>query len=388
MSDKSYVIDPVELSCELINCPSVTPVDAGVMDVAIKYLQQLGFSCHKLYFGEGEEKVGNIFASITKGEGKHLCLAGHLDVVPCGDESMWTYHPFCATVVNEKLYGRGAADMKTGIAALISACGQFLQTDFNGTISFLITLDEEGPAINGTAKVLKWMAEQNINIDASIVAEPSSPKFFGQYYKIGRRGSMTGYITVNGKQGHIAYPENFDNSITTLTKFLYELNNLSLDTGNEFFPPSNLEVVNIEVNNKAENVVPAKATATFNIRYNTEHSLASLQEKILNLASKVSKNISIGFKNSGDPFLADKNSDIVAAVAKGAQRIINKTVVADTSGGTSDARFIKDYCNVVEFGIVGATNHQVNEHVLIKDIYTLTDCYIAIFKEYFQKIGA
>ncbi|MFV0431952.1 MAG: succinyl-diaminopimelate desuccinylase [Alphaproteobacteria bacterium] len=377
------MLDPIKITQELIRCPSVTPNEAGSLDVLEKYLKEMGFDIHRMTFSEdGYEDVQNLYAEIGSGS-PHLCLAGHLDVVPTGDESLWTHPPFGAEIVDGHLYGRGAADMKSGVAAFISAVYEFLQQPFKGTISFAITLDEESVAINGTPKLLKWMKENNKKPDACLLSEPSCPDVFGESYRMGRRGTMTTRLTVHGVQGHIAYPDKTDNPITRLTNIVKELKDTRLDDGNDFFPPSNLEVTGFYTDNKAENVIPSSANIMFNIRYNTEHTKESLQEWITSVVKKYAQDYDMSFHPNGDPFIAPKDSSLVKAIEAGVSKVLGSVPKADTGGGTSDGRFIKDICSVAEFGIVAATNHQIDEHVKVEDIQKLHHCFVAIFKEFF-----
>lgn len=377
------MLDPVKISQEFIRCPSVTPKEAGALDILQDYLTGMGFKVHRITFSEpGYEDVQNIYAEIGSGS-PHLCLAGHLDVVPTGDENLWTHPPFAAEIVDDKLYGRGAADMKTGVATFVSAAYEFLQNPFNGTLSFLVTMDEEGPAVNGIPKMLKWMEDNNKKPDACLLSEPSNPDVFGELYRIGRRGTLTTHLTVNGIQGHIAYPDKTDNPITRLVNIVKELKETKLDDGNAFFPPSNLEVTGFYTDNKAENVIPSSARIMFNIRYNTEHTAESLQKWISGVVAKYAKDYKISFNANGDPFIAPKDSPLVKALEAGAKKVLGHSPKADTGGGTSDGRFIKNICPVAEFGIVAATNHQIDEHVLVADIHKLHQCFVAIFKEYF-----
>ncbi len=376
--------NPVELTKELINCPSVTPIEAGALDILEYHLKAMDFKVYRQVFSqEGYADVENLYAK--RGEASpHLCLAGHLDVVPAGDEKLWDSPPFSATIKDGKLYGRGAADMKSGVACLLSAAQEFLRQDFNGSLSFLVTMDEEGPAVNGIPKMLKWMEQQGENPDACLLAEPSCPNIFGEAYKIGRRGTFSTYLKIKGVQGHVAYPDKADNPLTRLVKILDELKSHKLDDGHAHFPPSNLEVTRIYTDNTAENVIASDGEAFFNIRYNTHHTAQTLQKWITEVIEKHASDYDVIFNPNGDPFLAPQNSLLAQAIEKGVERVMGKKPAAETTGGTSDGRFIKDICPVAEFGIVGDTNHKINEHVNVEDIYKLHQCYVEVLKCFFQ----
>ncbi len=379
-------IDPVKLTQEFINCPSVTPKEAGALDVLESYLTPMGFAVERITFSEeGYEDVENLYAKIGEGS-PHLCLAGHLDVVPAGNEELWGSPPFYATIKDGLLFGRGAADMKSGVACLVSAVQEFLKQDFQGSLSFLITMDEEGPAVNGIPKMLKWMTQKGEKPDACLLAEPSCPNIFGEAYKIGRRGTFSAHIKVNGVQGHVAYPDKADNPITRLVNILAELKNHKLDDGHAHFPPSNLEVTRIYTDNRAENVIASDAEAFLNIRYNTHHSAASLQSWITEVINKYASDYAVVFNPNGDPFLAPQDSPLALAIEEGVERIMGQKPEGQTTGGTSDGRFIKDICPTAEFGIVGDTNHKINEHVKIEDIYKLHQCYGEILKLFFREL--
>lgn len=379
------VIDPVALSQELIACPSITPKEAGALDVLEKHLNNLGFDViRKTFSQDGHDDVENLYASYGKGT-PHFNFAGHLDVVPTGDLTAWRHDPFSATIEDGKLYGRGAADMKTGVACFTAAVSSFISKDFDGKISLLITMDEEGPAVNGIVKMLPFLKEKNEIFDSCLLGEPSNPDVFGEYFRIGRRGTLSAKITINGKQGHVAYPDKADNPITKLMQILSELKTHKLDEGNDFFPPSNLEVTGLYCDNSAENVIPNSCQAQLNIRYNTEHTAEELQTWIKNIVANYAKDYKVTFNHNGSPFVSQKDSPLVQAIMQGVSSVLGKPPKADTGGGTSDGRFIKDYCDVAEFGIVGDTNHQIDEHVKIDDIIALKDCYLAILNHYFSK---
>ena len=363
----------VELTKSLISCPSVTPNNEGVLDLLQKELSEIGFSCNRYVFSDvNTPDVDNLFAKIGEGS-PHICFGGHTDVVPVGDESAWSLDPFAATEKDGKLYGRGASDMKSAIAAFVSAVKEYLDNNkLQGSISLLITNDEEGPAINGTKKVLEEIYKNGEKIDSCLVGEPTCPRELGEMIKIGRRGSLTTTIKISGKQGHVAYPEWTLNPINPLTSILDALCNLELDQGTEDFPPSNMEIVNISSSQGATNVVPQTATGVFNIRYNINHTKDSLQSMIQEIISKSNEDgkykIDISFNNSAEPFLTQKGK-FTNIVKSSVDEITGMNSALTTTGGTSDARFFKDYCEVAEFGLIGETAHQIDENVNTHDIH-------------------
>lgn len=369
-------LDPVSLSQHLIRRESITPDKGDALDFLAGALTTLGFKCHKLTFEEeGTEPVPNLYARFGN-QGPNFCFAGHTDVVPVGAADHWTVAPFAAEVRDGQLFGRGAADMKSAIAAFVVAAERFLtgrDTPPNGSISLLITGDEEGMAINGTRKVLDWLNERGEKIDMCLVGEPTNPTEMGQMIKIGRRGSLHGVITVEGAQGHVAYPHLAKNPIPDLVKLLATLEE-PLDEGNASFQPSNLEIVNIDIGNDSHNVIPAKATSRFNVRFNNEFTPQSLQDELSRRLDSAGVDYEIDWWLSGESFLTERGplSDAVSSAVE--QRLGVKPELS-TTGGTSDARFIKDMCPVVEFGLVGATMHKVDEHVAIADIHALADIY-------------
>ena len=382
------IIDPVKLTQSLISCPSVTPTDAGVLQTLQDQLEKIGFRCTRMPFTEaGTEPVDNLFASYGEGS-PHLCFGGHTDVVPVGNSASWTNDPFDAVIKDGNLYGRGTADMKSAIAAFTAAANNFINAnEFKGTLSLLITNDEEGPAINGTQKVLEAITKDGEKIDACIVGEPTCPTQLGDMIKIGRRGSLTTNVTIAGIQGHVAYPQWTLNPIDALTKVLSKIVDLKLDEGTEDFPPTNIEIVKIDADNTADNVVPQSATAQINIRYNilqTEDGLMKLLQEMTDqelTGTKYTSNIE--FRNSAQPFLT-KESDFTKKIKEAVDAVTGLDSEFSTTGGTSDARFFKDYCEVAEFGLVGSTAHQVDEHVAVKDIENLAKIYEEIIKKYFN----
>lgn len=383
------VADPVELTQALVRCPSVTPADAGALDVLVRALEPLGFVCHRLRFeAEGTPPIDNLYARLGT-SGPNLCFAGHTDVVPPGDPSAWAADPFGGEIADGKLYGRGSSDMKAAIAAFVAAAGRRIAATGApaGSISLLITGDEEGPAINGTRKVLDWLAEKGEVLDACIVGEPTNPNYLGEMIKVGRRGSITGYLTVHGTQGHVAYPHLADNPLPRLVRMLNALTAEPLDRGNAHFQPSTLAITTIDVGNPADNVIPAKGSASFNIRFNDEHTSDTLKDWIRRTCDGVGGPYDLSFRVSGESFLTPPGrlSDLVAGAI---QSVTGHRPELSTTGGTSDARFIKNHCPVVEFGIVGQTMHKVDEHVGVADLKKLTEVYEAIIDGFFAKGGA
>ncbi|MEG3617146.1 succinyl-diaminopimelate desuccinylase [Magnetovibrio sp. PR-2] len=378
-------IDPIELTQALIQRPSVTPENAGALEVLEGALKPLGFVCHRLAYSDTDTPdVDNLYARLGT-DGPNLCFAGHTDVVPVGDEAAWTYPPFGAEIHDGVLYGRGAVDMKTAIACFVSATAEFLDEKvdgFAGSISYLITGDEEGPAINGTVKVLDWMVQNGETIDACIVGEPSNTTVVGETIKIGRRGSLNGWIVQNGSQGHVAYPQHADNPAPKLVKLLNALIDAPLDTGTEHFQPSNLEVTSIDIGNEAVNIIPNTAKAQFNVRFNDTYTPDSLKAEIQRRLDGAGDNFDIEMRASGESFLTPpgKLSDVMSAAAT---KITGLTPELSTSGGTSDARFIKDHCAVAEFGLLNQTAHKVDEHIATADILKLTDIYYEMIKGFF-----
>ena len=382
-------IDELKLAKELISFPSVTPKDAGAINFLSKRLRSLGFRCKILEFKDKNSKpIKNLYARLGTKQ-PNLCYAGHTDVVPPGNTKDWTVNPFRPTVKKNHLIGRGANDMKSSIACFVSAVSKFLKCNpkFNGSISFLVTGDEEGYAINGTKKVVEYLKRKKEKINFCIVGEPTNPNKLGEMIKIGRRGSLTGKIEIFGTQGHVAYPQLLNNPINTLVNICKKLKEKKLDKGNKDFQPSNLEFTRIFVDNKAHNVIPAKAKAQFNIRYNNYHTAVSLKRKInsivRNLCKKSKCKFKIEYLANGDAFLTKPNRTIYMA-----KKIIKKITKINpkfsTTGGTSDARFIKKISPCLEFGLVNKTMHKVDECVSITDLRKLTDIYKNILIEYFK----
>ena len=378
----TFPTDPVALAQSLIRCPSVTPEDNGALDVVAAALTHLGFDCHRLRFEEpGTAPVDNVYARLGEGE-PNLAFAGHTDVVPPGDLEAWRVPPFAGEVRGGELYGRGAVDMKGAIACFIAAAARFLAAHRPaGSISLLITGDEEGPAINGTRKVLGWLKEQGETLDACLVGEPTNPTQLGEMVKIGRRGSLTGHLTVPGVQGHVAYPERADNPIPKLLAMLQALIGEPLDGGSEHFQPSELVITSVDVGNAAPNVIPAAARATFNVRFSDRYTARTLEAALRRRLDSVGAGYRLETSGNAEAFLTTPGAftDLLEALIEQELAVVPEL---STTGGTSDARFIKDVCPVVEFGLVGETIHQVNERVAIADLEALTRVYQALIANY------
>ena len=382
-------IDPIALTQDLIRCPSVTPADAGALGVLEMVLTDMGFTCTRLRFEEaGTDPVDNLYARLGTSR-PNFCFAGHTDVVPEGDRAGWSVDPFGAEIIDGKLYGRGTSDMKGAIACFVAAVRSFLDRNGapDGSISLLITGDEEGPSINGTRKVLDWMRQQGEVVDACVVGEPTNPHAMGDMIKIGRRGSVTATLTAYGAQGHVAYPHLADNPLPRLTEALTLLTQSPLDEGTAHFQPSTLALTTIDVGNPASNVIPAKGTAKFNIRFNDLHTPDSLEAHIRDVLEEVGGTWDLKMQVSGVAFLTPPGP-LVKTVAGAVQAVTGREPELSTSGGTSDARFIKDHCPVVEFGLVGATMHKVDENVALSDILSLTAIYDRILSDFFGKPAA
>lgn len=376
-------LDPLTLARDLIRIPSVTPADMGALDIVQGVLEALGFAVRRYRF----EDVDNLYARLGTA-GPNFCFAGHTDVVPTGDVAQWAVDPFEAALRDGILIGRGAADMKGGIAAFIAATARFLDRHGppKGSLSFLITGDEEGVALNGTKKLLAAIAAEGEVLDQCLVGEPTNPDALGDMVKNGRRGSLNCKVTVTGVQGHVAYPHKAANPVRALIGFLNAIQTHVLDEGAEGFQPSNLEVVTVDVGNPASNVIPETATARFNIRFNTAHTGASLSDWLRAEAAKANLGfngtIALDIMVSGEAFFTAPGL-LTGLVQDACEAVTGRRPELSTTGGTSDARFIKDYCPVCEFGLVGATMHQVNERVAVADIETLTAIYESVLDRYF-----
>jgi succinyl-diaminopimelate desuccinylase len=379
------VADPVEIAQALIRCHSVTPAEGGALDYLGDLLGRAGFEIHRQKFASpGYPEIDNLFAKFGTGR-PHLVFAGHTDVVPPGREANWSEPPFGGVLKDGTLYGRGAVDMKGAIAAFAAAALDFLATKKpKGAVSFLITGDEEGPAVDGTVKLLAWAKARGEKFDHAIVGEPTSVVRVGDTIKIGRRGSLSGTITVLGKQGHAAYPDRAENPVPALLAICAALTEKPYDKGSKEFQPSNLEIVSLETGNAAFNVIPAQATARFNIRFNDRHTPASLKREIGKRLKRAAKRarFRVEWEPASDSYLT-KRGPFVDLVVKAIAEAAGVKSALSTSGGTSDARFIKNYCPVVDLGLVGTTMHQIDEHAPVKDIETLTRIYRAILEKYF-----
>jgi succinyl-diaminopimelate desuccinylase len=382
--------DPIALARDLLRCPSVTPAEGGALTVLEKALAGAGFTVHRMIFSDvGTPDVENFYARIGTGA-PHLTFAGHTDVVPPGNEGAWSHPPFAGEIANGTLYGRGAVDMKGGIAACVAAVLEHLAANNGrpkGSISFLITGDEESVAVNGTTKLLKWAADHGEKFDHCILAEPSNVDTLGDTIKIGRRGSLNGTLIVTGKQGHVAYPHRADNPVRGITTLISALNAEPLDRGSDFFDPSNLEFVSVDVGNKTVNLIPAEARARFNIRFNDRHTLDSLKQLVETRARKAAgEHIRFRFEwepSNADVFVTEPGA-FTTLVSDAIASVTGRTPQLSSSGGTSDARFIKDYCPVVEFGLVGQSMHAIDEHVPTADLVALAAIYRRILDRYFQ----
>ena len=374
-------IDPLYLSQALIKCPSVTPDGGGSLNVLQKILTEIGFKSQQVCFSaKGTPDVTNLYARYGDSQ-PNFCFAGHTDVVPVGDAEAWTVDPFGAEIMKGMLCGRGASDMKTAIACFTAATSRFIESqsgNINGSISFLITGDEEGPAINGTKKLLEWITEKGDVLDTCLVGEPTNPNELGEMLKIGRRGSLNGYLTVTGIQGHTAYPQLADNPTHLIVKMLDNIISNELDQGTDHFQASTIQVSTIDVENSATNVIPGKARATFNVRFNDLHQSTDIEHWIRERLDKVIKQSDSSYelliRVSGEAFLSAPG-ELSTILTDAITKVTGRTPELSTSGGTSDARFIKDYCSVAEFGMVGATMHKIDECVKLEDLETLTEIY-------------
>ena len=383
--------DPVALTQALILCESVTPNEGGALTLLQNVVEPAGFQCHRLPFTEpGTPDVDNLYARLGTGR-PHLCFAGHTDVVPIGNEAAWKFPPFGGEVHDGILYGRGAVDMKGCVAAFVAASLRYVSKNGGlprGSISFLITGDEEGPSINGTTKMLDWLKARDEVLDACLVAEPSNPTALGDQIKIGRRGSMNAELVVHGKQGHSAYPNIADNPLPKLARIIDRLCSAKIDDGTANFQPSNLQVTVISVPNTASNVIPGKAAATLNVRYNDLWSRPTIDAWVLKTveaaAAELGAKFDISFSGTGDVFLT-KPGPLVSTLKDAIKTVTGRVPELTTGGGTSDARFIKDHCPVIEFGLVNATIHQVDEHTSVADLEALTDIYERFIANYFAQ---
>ena len=378
----------VSLLRDLIKCPSVTPIEAGALDLVEAFLTKAGFSCTRVVFdGDGSYPVDNLFATRGNG-GRHILFGGHTDVVPQGNDAHWRHPPFSADIAEEQIWGRGAVDMKSGVAAFCAAAADYVAEakDQPGTISLAITNDEEADSINGTAKLLKWAQRAGHKFDFAIVGEPSSAKILGDNIKIGRRGTISGTVTVKGKQGHSAYPHRANNPVPVLAQIADVLSHTPLDEGTEHFQPSNLEVTSIDVQNSAANVIPAEGTLLFNIRFNDTWNGPSIRDWIeARIASVDARGTKVSWQQISAVakcFISPPSKD-VETVRRAVEQVTGQNPELATFGGTSDARFIADYCPVVECGLVGASMHQVDERVEISQVNSLREVYLKILQNFF-----
>ena len=379
-------IDPVSLTADLVRCPSVTPEEGGAIDLLEQLLEKNGFSCTRIVRGQ----VSNLFAKWGTGRnGRVFGFNGHTDVVPVGDLSSWTVDPFGAEIKEGYLYGRGATDMKSGVAAFVASAIDFVNNKPpDGSIVITITGDEEGEAVDGTVAILDWMQQNGEKIDHCLVGEPTSPSQMGEMMKIGRRGSMNAEITATGIQGHSAYPNRANNPIVAMVKLLDKLESHQLDVGTKHFDPSTLAITSVDTGNKASNVIPAVTKAAVNIRFNDSHSGSSLVSWLKDEIEKVSAEYGIkfetDFKISGESFITPPG-ELSDLISKAVKQELGVTPKLSTTGGTSDARFIKEICPVTEFGLVGKTMHAVDEKVETKQINQLKEIYSRILEAYFEK---
>ncbi|RXT55880.1 succinyl-diaminopimelate desuccinylase [Bosea sp. Tri-44] len=380
--------DPIALTQALVRCPSVTPTEGGALSLLAAVLSAEGFRVERPVFSEpGMPDIENLYARIGS-EGPVLVIAGHTDVVPPGDLAAWTRDPFAAEIVDGVLYGRGACDMKGGLAAMVAAAIRYRREnpDAPGSIAFLVTGDEEGPAVNGTIKLLAWADARGERFDHCLLGEPTNPAAMSDMIKIGRRGSLTGKLTVQGVQGHVGYPHLAQNPIRGMVRLLAALDATPLDAGTEHFDPSNLEVTTLDVGNPATNVIPAQARAVFNIRFNdlwTPETLAAEIERRLREAAGNTVRYEVTFEPTNAVAFLTQPGPFVAMVADAVEAETGKRPALSTTGGTSDARFIKNYCPVVEYGVVGQTMHQIDERVAIADLVTLERITHRLLTDYF-----
>jgi len=382
----NHAVDPAALAARLIRRPSVTPKDEGAIEILAAALEGLGFACHRLVFGgDGSDPIHNLYARYGSGA-PNLCFAGHTDVVPAGALEAWSFDPFAGAVRDGELCGRGAVDMKGAIAAFVAAAQRYVDArdgQFEGSISLLITGDEEGAAENGTRKVLDWLAERGESLDACVVGEPTSAAVLGDMVKIGRRGSLTGRLRVRGVQGHTAYPHLADNAAHRLVAMLHALTTAELDDGSEHFQPSTLQVSTIDVGNPAANVIPASAQAVFNIRFNDRWTSQTLRcwliERLDSLGGSYALDVSVG----GESFVVPLSA-VGERLAEAIRRVTGRSPEFSTTGGTSDARFIRSCCPVAEFGLVGLTAHKVDERLALADLAALTEIYQTFLGLYFE----
>lgn len=393
--------DPVANLQTLIRCPSVTPAEGGALAALEAMLKPLGFAVERPAFSQdGTPDIENLYARLA-GKGPHLAFAGHTDVVPVGDESAWSHPPFGAEIAGEEMFGRGAVDMKGGIACFVAAVARFLDQRGGppGSISLIITGDEEGPALNGTIKLLDWAAAKGEAWDACVVGEPTNPGRLGDMIKIGRRGSLSGRVRVAGTQGHAAYPHLADNPVRGLLMLSEALLHPAYDGGTDDFQPTNLEITSIDVGNPATNVIPAAASLAFNVRFNDRWTAESLQAEIHNRLDRAARRrklrpgrsepvrFEIEWNERPSHVFLTRDDRFIEIMSQAVEDVTGRRPELSTSGGTSDARFIKDYCPVVEFGLVGQTMHMVDERVALADLEGLTRIYERLLARWFEKVA-
>ena len=387
------MIDAVSIARDLVRCPSVTPVDAGALGVLENLLKAAGFDTHRVTFGEpGTADIDNLYARIGD-SAPHISFAGHTDVVPAGDEAAWTHGAFSGEVKDGFLYGRGAVDMKGGIACSLAAVLQYLADhggkpgkDGKGSISFLITGDEEDISVNGTVKLLQWVAARGEKFDHCVLGEPSNVEVLGDCIKIGRRGSQSGTLYVDGIQGHVAYPQRAANPVPDISRLIVAISDEPLDHGSAQFQVSNLEFTSVDVGNSASNVIPAQARAKFNIRFNDHHTQATLRELVEARLAKAAGNrikARIVWEPSNSNVFVTKPGPFTDLAVAAIEEVTGRKPELSTSGGTSDARFIASYCPVIEFGLVGQTMHQIDERAAVSDLEKLTKIYRSVLDRYF-----
>ena len=381
-------LDPVEFTADLIRCPSITPSEGGALNLLQRTLEGLGFKCYRLPFSDVDTPdVDNLYARYGKAT-PNFCFAGHTDVVPTGPVEEWSANPFHAEVKDDVIIGRGAADMKGAIAAFASAAQRFIDAGtFDGSISFLITGDEEGPAINGTRKMLDWLDANQEKLDICVVGEPTNPMELGEMAKIGRRGSMNMILNVRGTQGHVAYPHLANNAAHRLVAMLDALISEPLDDGNAHFQASSLQITSIDIGNPTENVIPGEAEARFNIRFNDIHTSESLATWVRNKLDGAANGTDYGLKVrvSGESFVFPPG-ELSNLISDACEKVVGRRPELSTTGGTSDARFIKNHCPVAEFGLIGQTMHKVDERTRIDDIQNLSEIYLAMLEAYFRRL--
>ncbi len=383
---RNAAIDPAALAAELIRRPSVTPKDEGALDIVAGHLEDLGFTCQRLVFGgDGRDEIVNLYARFGRGR-PNLCFAGHTDVVPPGAREAWSFDPFSASLRDGALWGRGAVDMKGAIAAFIAAAERWLaerDSGFAGSISLLITGDVDGAGVDGTKRVLEWLAARGELPAACLVGEPTSAAALGDMVKIGRRGSLTGRLTVHGVQGHTAYPHLADNAAHRLVAMLHALTTAELDRGSAQFQPSTLQVSTIDIGNPAANVIPAAARAVFNIRFSDRWTGETLNRWLIDRLDAVGGHYALDVTVSGESFLVAPGI-VSEPLAEAIRRVTGRTPELSTTGGTSDARFIHAYCPVAEFGLVGQTMHKADERVDLADLAALTEIYRTFLDLFFS----